>query len=104
MIYFIILFIISIGAFIDNRVIQKSALNRVFDFLLIFILIMNGLRHEIGADWRLYLIRLNETKGESLQSVVGLNKDLFYYFLNWLGANFFGGIYLVNFICMTIIR
>ena len=62
MIYFIILFIISIGALIDNRVIQKSALNRVFDFLLIFILIMNGLRHEIGAAWGLYLLRRNETK------------------------------------------
>lgn len=103
MIYFIILFIISIGALIDNRVIQKRALNRIFDFLLIFILIINGLRHEIGADWGLYLLRLNETKGESFQSIVGLNKDLFYYFINWLGANFFGGIYLVNFICSLII-
>lgn len=103
MIYFIILFIISIGALIENRAIQKSALNRAFDFLLTIILLMNGLRHEIGVDWRLYLLRLNETRGESFQSIVRLNKDLFYYFLNWLGSNFFGGIYLVNFICSIII-
>ena len=82
---------------------SERALNRIFDFLLIFILIINGLRHEIGADWGLYLLRLSETKGESFQSIVGLNKDLFYYFINWLGANFFGGIYLVNFICSLII-
>ncbi len=58
-----------------------------------------GLRHEIGVDWGNYLGHIEATAEEPVLDVVSRGKDPAYALLNWLGANVFGGIYLVNTIC-----
>lgn len=54
-----------------------------------------GLRHHVGGDWAAYLKHV-----ESLQSTpmadFWQHGDPAYAFLNWLGGNVWGGIYLVN--------
>lgn len=54
-----------------------------------------GLRHEVGADWEPYLGQLEMVSGDSLYEAIGKG-DPAYYFLNWFGANIWGGIYFIN--------
>ena len=64
--------------------------------LLLMVLI--GLRHEVGGDWGNYLPYVEAaaylTLSESLRMA-----DPGYAALNWLGANLGGGIYTVNTLC-----
>lgn len=68
-------------------------------FLLLSLVI--GLRHEVGADWLNYIDFLEVSTGESLLETVG-RWDPAYAFLNWVGANVWGGIYLVNAVCALV--
>lgn len=64
----------------------------VMAFLLIG---MIGLRQEVGGDWAAYLIYLESMQGEPFRALF-TNNEPGYLFLNWLGANLWGGIYTVN--------
>jgi len=57
-----------------------------------------GLRHEVGGDWGNYLPYVEAAEGLTFQEALK-KPDPGYSVLNWLGANFGGGIYLVNTIC-----
>jgi len=57
-----------------------------------------GLRHEVGGDWRNYLPYVASFEGLTLQSAISM-KDPAYALLNWIGANWGGGIYFVNAVC-----
>jgi len=64
--------------------------------------LMIGFRHEIGVDWGNYLGHVEITAGEAFTDVIALGKDPAYAALNWFGANFFGGVYLVNLFCAAV--
>ncbi|PUE35188.1 EpsG family protein [Limnohabitans sp. Hippo3] len=63
--------------------------------MVILLVGMMGLRHEVGGDWVVYLSYLESIQGESLKALLTTNEPG-YLFLNWLGANVWGGIYTVN--------
>ncbi|WP_275270447.1 EpsG family protein [Limnobacter sp. P1] len=65
-------------------------------FLILALLI--GLRHEVGGDWETYLEHIEYIQGEPLDQF-WLHGDPAYVLLNWVGANVFGGVYFVNFVC-----
>ena len=58
-----------------------------------------GLRHEVGGDWPSYQAHLDEAVGEPLENMLGTSKDPAYAWLNWFGANIWGGTYFVNLAC-----
>ena len=58
-----------------------------------------GLRQEVGADWITYQGHVDKAIGEPLVSVWATNQDPAYAFLNWCGANIWGNVYFVNFVC-----
>jgi len=60
--------------------------------------LMIGLRHEVGGDWGNYLPQVEGTAGQAFINVIETG-DPAYSALNWLGGNFFGGIYFVNTVC-----
>jgi hypothetical protein len=60
-----------------------------------------GLRHEVGGDWGSYLLALEEITNEPLQKVLS-NGDLAYNLLNWLAAETELGIYFVNTVCSAL--
>lgn len=67
----------------------------------ISLMLIIGLRHEVGGDWDAYLAQLDGERGEDFSDLI-FKQDLAYSFLNWIGANFWGGIYLVNTVCAAI--
>jgi len=64
----------------------------------ILLVLMIGLRHEVGADWGGYVVHVEEMQDEAFNAV-WTSKDMAYGLLNWFGANVIGGIYLVNVGC-----
>jgi hypothetical protein len=69
---------------------------RLFAFLMVLVV---GFRHEVGADWFEYLkpifAAVEQTWFEGMMS----SGDPAYGLLNWVAANFGGGLYLVNLVC-----
>ena len=63
--------------------------------VFIFLTLLIGLRHQVGGDWFNYLVHLEILKNEAL-SAFFKKGDPGYEFLNWVGANIAGGLYLVN--------
>lgn len=68
--------------------------------IFVFLVLMIGMRHEVGTDWTTYIMHINDAKGVSIVDSLD-QKDLAYFFLNWIGT-FWGGIYLVNTICAVL--
>ncbi len=63
--------------------------------LSIALVLMMGLRTEVGGDWDAYFNYLESMRGEPVSALLTTNEPG-YLFLNWLGANVWGGIYTVN--------
>jgi len=72
-----------------------------FGAIYIFIVLVIGLRHEVGADWAAYQEHVDKMAGELFFKAFS-SGDPAYAFLNWVGANLGGGIYLVNTVCAAI--
>jgi hypothetical protein len=66
--------------------------------LLIFLTLLIGLRDRVGGDWVQYLPYLDAVGGLPLAEVLQQDEPG-YGLLNWIGANWGGGVYLVNTIC-----
>lgn len=81
---------------------QKSLGNWSMQWWVIFfiLVLMIGMRHEIGTDWPTYLLHIEDATGVPLLDVLTFN-DPAYAFLNWVGG-YWGGIYLVNTICAVL--
>jgi len=69
-----------------------------FDLMFVLLLLSIGLRFNVGGDWGNYLPAVERAKWNSLSETLSRG-DPAYEFLNWLGANWFGSIYLVNAVC-----
>lgn len=78
-----------------NAARQRHQLAWPVFFVLLVLLI--GLRHEVGGDWRVYQSYVENMQGEVIHEV-WLRGDPAYELLNWIGANVGGGVYFVNFI------
>lgn len=70
-------------------------------FVWLMLTMFIGLRYEVGGDWDSYLAHVDNVKGDSLINAME-GMDPAYAFLEWIGSNYWGGIYLVNIICAAI--
>ena len=66
--------------------------------LLIGLTLAIGLRHEVGGDWGNYLPYIEGARWLTLEEAI-FKSDPGYALLNWIGAHWGGGIYLVNTAC-----
>ncbi len=66
---------------------------------LFFLTLIIGLRHQVGGDWITYEGQVDAAWGLPFIEVLKEQKDPSYGVLIWIGANIFGGIYLVNLVC-----
>jgi len=100
-IYWIIYLIPLIAFLLPVRLtpeMQRISL-QLFGVLLIIVI---GLRHEVGGDWDRYLFVYDYLeKNKSFFEVTKFN-DIGYEFIHWLSYKYFNGIYAANFISATI--
>ena len=62
-----------------------------------FLMIMIGLRHEVGGDWGIYLLHVHDKEGQTLKDVFSQTYgDPADTILNWIASQLGLGIYLVN--------
>jgi hypothetical protein len=64
----------------------------------IFLTLLIGLRDQVGGDWYNYLPSVQRAFGQTL-TVVVQEAEPGYGLLNWIGANWGGGVFLVNTLC-----
>jgi hypothetical protein len=69
-----------------------------FGLAFVVLVLTIGFRFKVGGDWGNYLPFVERAKWQTLAESLSIG-DPAYSFLNWLGANWFGGIYLVNAVC-----
>ena len=62
-----------------------------------------GLRHQVGGDWNAYLNYYEFSTVSSFDEIPLIFSDVGYGILNWLSGLIDGKIYLVNFLCGTIL-
>ena len=63
--------------------------------IFVLLVLMVGLRHEVGGDWSSYLVHVESAGDQSLLGAVSTG-DPAYSLLNWLGAKTALGVYFVN--------
>jgi len=99
-IYWTAFFLPAIGAFGLGKI--RASSSKIFFFLYsLFLILLIGLRFQVGADWDTYLIHLDNAKGISFFDALKGN-DSGYGALNWF-ANVLGfGVWSVNLACATI--
>lgn len=69
-------------------------------FIFMLLMLMIGLRHDVGGDWETYLPKVIDASYQTLTEAIATG-DPAYGFLNWLAAKS-GGIYLVNIVSAAI--
>lgn len=77
---------------------RSASPSLIWFLLLVGLTLVIGLRHEVGGDWGIYLPYLEAAQRLTLEEAI-FKSDPGYALLNWMGANWGGGIYLVNTIC-----
>lgn len=68
--------------------------------IFVVLVLMLGLRHEVGMDWFSYINYVEKATGVSLTEAL-TQQDPAYVFINWVGGHW-GGIYLVNTVCAAL--
>ena len=107
LIYLILLIIPALMALLErqklvqitNNSFKNHPVTRLFGVVLILVI---GLRNEVGADWNAYLFQLKIASEQNLIENLKIGSDPAYSLITWLAANFGGGIYLVNLVCSLI--
>jgi len=78
--------------FTDTTSLRWSQLWR---FTFVVLVLMVGLRHQVGVDWFNYLNHIRITKYSSLQEIIS-GAEPVYNLLNWIASHYGGGMYFVN--------
>lgn len=103
--YFLFFLIIVLVGF-SNKALHRTSESNITSwpswlFLFIILVLMIGLRYRVGADWNAYWQHVEDLRDKDIAIALSM-EDPAYYFLNWIGANWGGGIYLVNIICASV--
>jgi len=115
LLYWILLLIPALGAvFASNQMrqfsnvvnkkhyrTQKSSLPiSFFAFLMVLVV---GLRHEVGADWSQYVVHVERAFQLTwIEAIMQIKGEPAYGLLTWIAAQLGGGVYLVNFVSAAI--
>jgi len=102
-IYWLLLFIAACFALRFSRTAKGDfialEMRYLFDALIFVLILILGFRFEVGGDWNTYLYWNNRLYGKSLAYVFEEGNEIGFELLNWLGANFIGGLFLPQLVC-----
>lgn len=93
--------IVRTGEIFSSHNRRRPLLHGWWLLTFIYLILMIGLRHEVGADWRNYLAFIDHVTDVSLSDALKFG-DPAYSLLNWVGAETMLGIYFVNVVCATL--
>ena len=103
--YFVLFLVPMVATFVPWKLSKDLSYATWMVFGLILI-IMIGLRDEVGGDWYSYLFNPTYYRignGENLSDVTDFGRgDYGYEFLYWFSVNYLNGIYATNLICAII--
>jgi hypothetical protein len=101
--YWILFFIPATFALSTHRPVQYGSKRWSQNWKLMFaiLLLMIGLRHEVGGDWFNYLGHIQSAAYQTFSEVL-TGGDPAYGFLNWIAAKGDWGSYLVNTACAVL--
>jgi hypothetical protein len=68
----------------------------------IALILIIGLRYQVGGDWLPYLMRFHVASGATLTDAVKIYRDPSYWYFNWLFANAGLGVWSLNLLCAVI--
>lgn len=101
--YWFLFFLSALMALTRTRLVRIHATSWsgywwVAFFLLVLVI---GLRHQIGMDWGTYLIHLQIAEYDSLEQAAKRTEPA-YSLLNWVAVQLDLGVYLVNTVCASL--
>jgi len=70
--------------------------------MFVLLVLMIGLRHQVGGDWGRHLINLDIIAEASMAEALAIGLDPSNIILNWLATQWGGGVYFVNTVCAAI--
>lgn len=70
-----------------------------WQFMFLVLVLMIGLRQEVGADWVNYIEHIELVVGATVMEAILVKGDPAYGLLNWIAAQTGWGIYFVNTVC-----
>lgn len=73
-----------------------------FVFYALLLILLIGLRHEVGGDWENYLAPLEVALHQTWLEGMAVNGEPAYGLINWTSAQIGSGVYGVNFFCAII--
>ena len=100
LVYWILFLIPALGALGTGTRFKRNSAGRArmtpaWAAVSMLLILLIGLRHEVGGDWFNYLRHLEAARGASLGDLLALG-DPGYRLLNWVAVQLGGGIYAVN--------
>ena len=96
--YFLLFFASASQALFSRRF---DVIKAILAFLILILFI--GLRYQTGGDWTNYFDAvLSAYQIPFSEFLSSQNYEPLYALLNWIGANIFGGLFLVNSVCASI--
>lgn len=80
----------------------KNYIPLIWYFILIYLVLLIGSRHEVGGDWGSYIKYFDFLGTQNFSEIFSITQDPGYTTLNWLLSSYGQSIYLVNTICGSI--
>jgi len=80
---------------------SSSSWSQIWKLFFVFLVLMIGLRYNVGGDWYTYLDKVQQMRYVSLRQLLTFsgNTEASYSLLNWIAFNTTFGVYFVNTAC-----
>ncbi|MFZ4801694.1 MAG: EpsG family protein [Chlorobium sp.] len=78
--------------------ISSEKWSQLWVLMFLLVMLMVGLRHQVGADWLTYIEHIRYKQNVTLYQALNWNEPG-YNILNWIAAHYDFGIYFVNLVC-----
>ncbi len=100
MIIYLLMFLVPV-LFLMSPVTTDDKVQKItFVLIGVCLILLIGLRHEVGGDWFRYLdTSYGIRKGEDFDFSIIIKGDIGYRLVHWLSVNYLNGIYSTNSIC-----
>ncbi len=102
MLIYWLIFLLPVVALLQPIRVDRKLRNLIILLFGVLLVILVGLRNEIGLDWTVYLEEYGKLKNLSFSELFLKHSDLGYELVHYISLNYLYGIYTTNLICAII--